>query len=376
MTDVPVHRFVNRDLRNIVTPVNVEALEHYLRLSQYDEEKSRYLVGRFKEGFDLGYQGPTKRQDTANNIPLKVGSKVELWNKIMKEVKEKRYAGSYKKIPYKNYIQSPVGLVPKDGGKETRLIFHLSYDFKDTGQKSVNFHTDKEECSVHYCDIDYAIQSTFKWCGEYPGKQIFYGKTDVKSAFRLVPLSPHCYQWLFLKARDPETDEIWYFADKNLPFGHSKSCKIFQDFSDALKHITEFRTRRPMSVTNYLDDFLFVSTTVRHCNFLIKEFLNICAEINVPIAVNKTVWSTEIITFLGILLDGKARQLRIPQEKRIKALNLLEHVMAKRSARVEELEKLSGYLNFLNRAIHPGRAFTRRMYSKFSGIIDGQMHVQ
>ena len=36
-------------------------------------------------------------------------------------------------------------------------------------------------------------------------------------------------------------------------------------------------------------------------------------------------------------------------------------------------KKFARHLNFINRAIVPGRAFTRRMYAKFSGIKDGNM---
>ena len=46
----------------------------------------------------------------------------------MKEVKAERVAGPFESIPYENYIQSPIGLVPKSGNK-TRMIFHLSYKF-------------------------------------------------------------------------------------------------------------------------------------------------------------------------------------------------------------------------------------------------------
>ena len=48
----------------------------------------------------------------------------------MKEVKAECYAGPFKEPPFKSYIQSPVGLVPKDNGKDTWLIFHLSYPKK------------------------------------------------------------------------------------------------------------------------------------------------------------------------------------------------------------------------------------------------------
>ena len=44
---------------------------------------------------------------------------------IDEEVKVGRVAGPFAEIPFENYIQSPIGLVPKSGGDQTRLIFHL-----------------------------------------------------------------------------------------------------------------------------------------------------------------------------------------------------------------------------------------------------------
>ena len=51
-----------------------------------------------------------------------MGSECILWNKVMKEVKLNRYVGPFKDIPYDNFIQSPIGLVPKDNGKDVQLI--------------------------------------------------------------------------------------------------------------------------------------------------------------------------------------------------------------------------------------------------------------
>ena len=122
----------NFDLRNITTPINPDYLESLLRRSHYDADETHFLVHGFRNGFDIGYSGPEDRQDTANNIPLKVGvgSTQDMWDKIMKEVKLKRFAGPFRKIPFKNYIQSPIGLVPKSRG-QTRLILHLSNDFNN-----------------------------------------------------------------------------------------------------------------------------------------------------------------------------------------------------------------------------------------------------
>ena len=116
------------DIERIYTPINVELYETYLWQSGYDKKKTDYLIQGFKEGFDLHYQGPMDRNDMSKNIPLTVGTKTDLWNKVMKEVALKRFAGPYRQPPFKNFIQSPIGLVPKSNG-DLRLIFHLSYDF-------------------------------------------------------------------------------------------------------------------------------------------------------------------------------------------------------------------------------------------------------
>ena len=75
---------------------------------------------------------------------------------------------------------------------------------------------------------------------------------------------------------------------------------------------------------------------------------------------------TTLISFLGVLLDGVNKIISIPEEKRIRALRQINWLLDKKSAKVKELQQLAGLLNFLNRAIVPGRVFTRRMYAKFS----------
>ena len=140
----------------------------------------------FSEGFPIGYEGPTDRADYSNNILLRTGSPTELWNKVMKEVRLGRYAGPYQhKPPFTNFVQSPISLVPKAGGK-TRLIFHLSYKFPN-GNESINHWTPKEKCSVKYNDLDHAIKNCIKLLKNSPGrKEIFFSKTDLDSAFRQV----------------------------------------------------------------------------------------------------------------------------------------------------------------------------------------------
>ena len=243
--------YSNSDLENIITPVDADQLESLLRISNYNREKARKLVKGFREGFDIGYRNNYKVQMTSPNLKLTIGSKTELWNKVMKEVKIKRFAGPFKSIPYydsKDYIQSPIGLVPKDNGTKTRLIFHLSYP-RGTGT-SVNARTPPELTSVQYPDFDEAVKLCIA-----EGKFCKIGKSDFSAAFRHLPIKKSQWRYLIMKAKSPKDGRYYYFVDKCLPFGASISCRLFQDFSDAVSHIVQYFTKKPN--VNYLDDFLF-----------------------------------------------------------------------------------------------------------------------
>ena len=207
----------NKDLTSIQTPVKVDELERLLRETDYDENEIEFLVKGFREGFDIGYEGPTDRCDLSNNIPIKeVGSHDEMWVKIMKEVKLNRYAGPFDEVPYKFFMQSPIGLVPKAGNK-TRLIFHLSYNFKQSGLPSLNVATPKHKCSVKYPDMDWVIQTCFALEAIEENLPIFFAKTDVQSAFSILPLNPNSYPWLILKAVNPATGKISIFRGEMSP---------------------------------------------------------------------------------------------------------------------------------------------------------------
>ena len=176
----------------------------------------------FTDGFSIGYQGPENVQITAPNRG--VGNEVVLWNKVMKEVKLGRYAGPFKEPPFKNYIQSPIGLVPKDGGTDTRLIFHLSYPRSTKEKLSVNANTPAELCKVKYPDFSKAIQLCIK---EGIGCNI--SRSDMKSAFRNLGILRKHFKWLLMKAKSPIDNQIYWFVDKNLPFCASISCSHFPE---------------------------------------------------------------------------------------------------------------------------------------------------
>ena len=140
----------------MISPVNPVILRDLLLDSGFDRSRTQFLYEGFRDGFALGYEGDTDVQMTSPNLKLNIGTPTDLWNKVMKEVSLGRYAGPFEDPPFKHFIQSPIGLVPKDGGAATRLIFHLSYPRTakpEHKQWSVNGNTPKHKTSVKYPDI-------------------------------------------------------------------------------------------------------------------------------------------------------------------------------------------------------------------------------
>ena len=341
----------NYDLTTVITPIDAERFYNMLVTAGFPREDAHFLYNGFTHGFDLGYEGPLRRMDRSKNLPFTVGNKYDLWEKLMKEVDLRRFAGPFEEIPFRYYVQSPVGLVPKGKGNQTRLIFHLSYDFER--YKSINHYTPDHMCKVKYNDLDFAIKACLYWCKRTGIDQLFYGSVDFRSAFRILPTSRKYWPLMLIMAKHPVTGRTYFFADKCLAFGHGISCALFQKFSNAVKYLIEYITGCSWSVTNYLDDFLFISIDEFTCNNMVRAFYGLCHDIGLPIAEDKTVWATQHIVFLGILLLGDRLLLAVPEEKRVKALNMLNWFLGKRKAKVLQIQRLTGLLNFLNKAIYP-----------------------
>ena len=198
-------------------------------------------------------------------------------------------------------------------------IFQLQLDPRPNCIRSLNYHTPTELCTVRYHDLDHAVQNCLNLMKRKGVNRLYYTKSDARSAFRLVPLLPAQYCWLVMKAQDPVSGKFYYFVDKCLPFGASRSCAIFQAFLDALKHIMNVRTQAKDNLTNYLDDFLFIAWAKLLCDRLVHTFLHLCKEVGCPIAEEKTEWGSSQMIFLGILLDGERHIIAIPDEKKNKS---------------------------------------------------------
>ena len=106
---------------------------------------------------------------------------------VRKELDSHRLAGPFQFPPLHPFRISPVGVVPKKTPGEFHLIHHLSYPWGS----SVNDGIDSEHTRVCYATVDDAIKFI-----KLTGPGCFLAKTDIKNAFRIIPIRPDDYNLL------------------------------------------------------------------------------------------------------------------------------------------------------------------------------------
>ena len=341
------------------TPVLVEQFKR--ELQGYDSSLAEYLTSGFENGFSLCSDAPRVNL-ICKNLKSAIENPMIVSEKISKEISAGRVAGPFAEPPFENFRTSPIGLVPKKEPGEFRMIHHLSYP----PHESVNDYIDPDLCSVQYTKFDAAVKMIQKL-----GKGALLGKADIRSAFRLIPMSEQDFPLLGF------THEGLYFFDKMLPFGASISCSVFEKFATALQWIVRNNCSQG-ELDHYLDDFLFGGRAqTQDCLHLMQTFFDCCRRLGVPVSDEKTVWPTTILVFLGLELDSVLMLVRIPALKIEKLITQIENLLLhKKSVQLKEMQSLIGSLNFLCRAIVPGRPFCRRLINSTCGVTKPYHHIR
>ena len=317
----------------------------------YDSRLASYLVQGFSLGFHLSNvvyysSSPPPNLKSSQLYPDVVDEK------LAKEATQGRIAGPFDDRPLQDMVFSPLGLQPKKVPGQFRVIHHLSYP----KGSSINDGIPKECATVKYATVSQAIRFMLKF-----GQGCYLAKTDIKSAFRIVPVHPSNYHLLGFTWRGK------YYYDRVLPMGCSSSCSIFESFSTGLEWIIRQRVKN-VAVLHILDDFLFIGESFEDCGFALKEFERICFELGVPLAPEKTLGPLRAMQFAGIYLDSEDMSASLPIDKITKFLGYLDSVISSKSATLKQIQSVTGMLNFACSVVEPARAFSRRLYDLTLGI--------
>jgi hypothetical protein len=294
---VPISEPCNLDILNLAkSPVNIDSLRLYSQ--HYDKNEAKFLLEGFTKGFSIHYSGPRVHRDAKNLRSTALNPDV-ISAQIIKEIKLGRVAGPFSKRPFPNLIVSPIGLVPKKTPGEYRMIHHLSYP----SGESINDFIDPDLCTVQYTSFDEAVHLV-----QDLGRNCKLFKSDIKSAYRLIPIRPADFELLGFSFNN------FYYFDKALPFGASISCITFERFARFLEFCVKLKFKSGHLI-HYLDDFLGGDKNFIQCSRALNIFKETMTELGVPLAIDKTEGPTEILTFLGLELNSEQMSVSIPVSK-------------------------------------------------------------
>ena len=174
-------------------------------------------------------------------------------------------------------------MVPKRTPGEYCLVHHLSFP---KGSSISDGISDKFS-SVQYATICDAIQKI-----KIAGKQCHLAKTDVKNAFRIIPVSPTDYhlgmEW-----------QGFYYFNKCMSMGCSSFCKTFELVNTALDWVSHKHLKIDY-IIHLLDNFLIVAPSFQQCKSQLSNFISFCNFVGVPIAQDKTRSPSTVLSFAGI----------------------------------------------------------------------------
>lgn len=339
----------NQPNYSLPTPIDVDRLEFLL--SGYNHSIVEHLVSGFKYGFPLFYEG-IRVSCNADNLLSASQNPDAVDTKFRKELAAGRLAGPFTIPPLSPFCISPLGVVPKKNPGDFRLIHHLSYPKGD----SVNDGISSEYTSVSYATISDAIKQI-----KLVGTGCFLSKTDIKNAFRIIPIQPQDYNLLGMKWRGK------YYYDRCMPMGCASSCKTFETFSSALEWIAQNKLNIN-HVLHLLDDFLIIAPSYKLCQEQLNLFVDLCGYLGVPIAPEKTCGPDTTLCFAGIELDSVLCEARLPLEKITKCLFSIAEFLKRKKVTLKEIQSLTGLLNFACSVVVPGRAFLRRLIDLTIGV--------
>ena len=286
----------------------------------------------------------------------------------MNEISLGRVAGPFANPPLPNFQVSPLGLVPKKHSAKFRTIFHLSFPKSD--DTSINASISKDDFSLQYITIDNAIEGI-----KHLGQGCFLAKTDIESAFRLIPVHPDDYELLGMCWKGK------YYYDKVLPFGLRSAPFIFNQLSDAIEWILSNNCFISF-VCHILDDFLIMEPASPGpqkkgaCQISLNAMLLTLKNLNIPIAPGKTEGPHNVLEFMGIILDSIRMEARLPADKIERLRTALELFHKRKSCTLKELQSLIGTLNFACKVIVPGRPYLQRMIELTRNVKQPHHHIK
>lgn len=334
--------------------------EHFLPLV-YSPGETADILDSIVTGVRIG-RPPADSIIINHNWPSAIEFHDQVTAIIHADLQAGKLLGPFLDPPFENYIISPLGAFQKRNSTKVRLIHDLSYPAKG----SVNSLIDPADFSLSYASIDDAVD----FIAKLDSPSIYMSKMDLKDAYKTIFIAPNDWHLMGFTWHDASGRCQHYFS-KVLNFGLRSAPYLFDTIASPLARIMHHRGVCE-SMLRYVDDFLILATSEEECAHNLALMLDTANKAGFQIQDSKVTAPSEIIEFLGIVIDTRRGELRISQERLDDLREEVKSWLNLGTITKRRLLSILGKCSFAARVIRSGRPFLARLFTAAKSV--GPLH--
>ena len=307
-----------------VTPLEVDRTLIAGRLALFRDNWAKISQDMYNRGVQNRIFGKPHTTGTAEGRPV-LNPRSDITERGNSENADKR--GSLRDPEFPQGFYSSLFLVPKkDGGK--RPVINL----KDLNAYVPPYHFKME--GLH------TLRDILK-------EGDWMTKVDLKDSYFMIPIHQSDRQFLRFSTGSQ------HFQFNCLPFGLSCAPWVF---TKTLKPVLTLLRELGVRLVAYIDDILVLAETVEKAQEHMEALIYLLENLGYIVHPEKSVrHPTQEIEFLGMMVDSRTRELRLPGQKikklRQEAAMMIKDQLAPPTAR--EVSRLLGKFNSVSKAIPP-----------------------
>lgn len=340
-TGLPNYLAARRPLKSYL---NIPAWRHNL-VDYEDNVLCEYL----EFGWPISYTADRIPTSTMTNHGSAQDYPQQIEAFLQKELDLGAMLGPFTEFPFTPWTQiSPIMTRPKKDTSARRIILDLSFP---TGA-SVNAGIQKNTFEGEIIQYTLPAVSDLTDMVIRMGPKGYIWKADLERAYRQLRVDPLAVPLLGMAHRGR------IFVDICPSFGCRTSGVSQQRVSQA---ITYLMNKRGFSCLAYVDDFCGLEVSLEEATRAFNVFHEICTDLGLAIAHEKSAAPTQTIEWLGFYIDTVNMVLKIPDQKIQDLIQETKSWKFRQTATRRELQCLAGRLSHMTACIKHSRKFISRI---------------
>jgi hypothetical protein len=334
----------NPDLFKVVSPIKVKVFKKYLK-DHPNQSFVRSVIRSLKKGFwpwadTSDPRFPTTYDGSRHGSRITSKDRVKFIRQHCKdEMKLKRLSKSFGNKLLPGMHSFPINAVPKSTPGKFRLIVDQS-----RGPHSLNSTIPKSQVKVQLDTIHDLGRELLAVRKKYPKRKICLFKSDVKSAYRQLPLDP---LWQIKQAIPIDGQ---YHIDRCNTMGNRGGGWIWDSFISCVNWIATEK-KGVSGLLGYVDDNFgwefagkkqYYKPYKKYLPTKQARLLELWDELGIPHDEDKQL-SGPSLSILGYHVDANAMTVKVPDEKKAKVVKLLRsNAHAGKPYTLNELQSVAG----------------------------------